>query len=204
MPKKKSEDNLLGLTKKQAVMIGVVVFLFALAFFFRGFFIAASVNGRPIARIKIVQELERQGGKNVLDQQVSEILLLQEAKRRKITVSEKEIEDELKKIESTVQKQGRSLDQLLSAQNMTRKDLKKQLMIQKTLEKMFEGKIKVTDDEVDKFVEENKELITQGTETKNVKTEARQQLQQQKLNQEVQKLLEDLKKKASILYFVNY
>jgi len=198
-----SQPEHLKLSKNQIILI-VVVAVAGLLFYFKGLLIAATVNGSPISRWSVIKQLEKTGGKQTLDSLVTKELLLQEAKKKKITVSEQEINQEISKIEASVKKQGGTLDQALKAQGMTRVDFKEQVKLQKTLEKMFTDQLKVTEKEIDQFIETNKNSIPQTTNSAAIRESVRQQLQQSKLGQKVQELIANLKKSAKINYFINY
>lgn len=180
-----------------AIVLGV---LFAL----KGLFIAVVVNGQPISRLSIINQLEKQGGKKTLESLIVKALIFQEAKKQNVSVDKKEVDGELNKIKDQLQKQGQSLDQALSVQGLTQQDLVEQITLQKMIEKMVGKDIKITDKEVSDYIEENKEAFPQGVSSEQIKQQALQQIKQQKLGEKVQVWLADLQKKASVLYFVNY
>lgn len=192
------------LEKKHLTIFIILTAVIGLLFFLRSYFVAVSVNGQPISRLAITSQLEKQGGKQVLDSLVAKTLILQEAKKRGITVADKEANDEIKSIELRITAQGQNLNQLLAFQGMSREDLKEQVIIQKIVEKMFRDEIKVSDKEIDQYVEANKSTLSQSTDSAQIRATAQTQLQQQNLNQKVQSLIAELKKKARIHYFVNY
>ena len=183
--------------------MGVLVFI-TVVFLAKGLFIAAFVNGTPITRFALIKELEKQGGKRVLDSLVTRELILQEAKKKKVVVSSSEVDREIKKIEENTSKQGQNLDQLLTLQGMTRNDLKDQIRVQLTVEKLLASKTKVSDKEVDEFIQKNTPETEDETQKAPTKDEAREQLRQQKLQMEAPALIEQLKKNAKISTFVNY
>ena len=42
----------------------IIIVLITLGFLFKGLFVVALVNGQPITRLSLIQELEKQGGGN--------------------------------------------------------------------------------------------------------------------------------------------
>lgn len=191
------------LSKNQIILL-VVVVLVAILFYFKSLFIAATVNGTPISRLDVIQRLEKATGKQTLDSLITKELLLQEASKRKITISDQEINKEIIKIAANIKKQGGTLEQALAAQGMSQSDLRDQVKLQKILEKMFADKLKVTEKEIDQFIEANKNNIPQAAGQSTIRESVRQQLQQNKLGPKVQELIANLKKAAQINYFVNY
>jgi len=174
-----------------------------LAYIYKGLFIAATVNGSPISRLAIIQELEKASGKNLLDSLIIEKLVQNEANAKKITVSNDEINGEIKKIEDRIVAQGSTLDAALAAQGMTMEDLKKQIILQKEVEKMVADKINVTDEEVTQYIKDNAISIPEGQEATTT-AQIKDELRNQKLNKEAAALITTLKSQAKIRYFVNY
>jgi len=190
-------------TKKRVITFLVIVLVLTGVYFSRSLIFAAWVNGKPVYRYSLVRELEKQGGKQVLASLVEQALISAEAKKSNVTISEIEIETEIKKIEETISGQGISLDEALNLRGMTRKDLEKQINTQKIVEKILASKILLTDQEVKDYFNANKTLFGQNPVFDKVKDQVRAQLFQQKLSEQYNTWITDLKTKAKILYFIN-
>lgn len=191
--------------KRSPIVIGIIIILIlVLLYSVKGLFVAAMVNNRPISRLAVIRELEKHSGKQAIDSLITKQLILEEASRRKVKVSEKEVDDEIKNIKKNVESQGQKFDQLLQSQGLTEDDLESQILISKTVEKLFKNDLKVSDDEINKFIEANKAAIPADAKQEEVKKNARTQLEQQKLSQKAQELIANLKKKAKIDYYVTY
>lgn len=188
---------------KAAVVVAVVIILGALAFYCKGLFVAAMVNGSPISRLAVIHELESASGKKALDSLITKKLLNDEAAKKGITVTSDELNAEIKKIDDQVKAQGGTLDQALSQQGMTRKDMEEQLTLQKKLEKLLGDKIAVTDEEAIKLLTDSKVAVPKGEEEK-YKEQAKEQIRGQKLNAASGTFIDGLRTQASIQYFVNY
>ena len=188
---------------KTAIIIAVIIALGALGYVFKGFFIAATVNGSPISRLAVIQKLEKASGKSLLDSLITERLIQNEAKAKKIVVSDEEINGEIKKIEDQIIAQGGTLDEALLSQGMSMDELKEQLILQKQVEKLVADKINVTDEEVAKYIIDNAVPVIKGQEAA-TNDQIRSDLRNQKLNQEANILITTLKSEAKIRYFVNY
>lgn len=194
----------IGISRKWVITAGVIIVVIALLYVMRSWFVVAFVNGQPITRYALIQELERQGGKQTLNTLVTKALIQQEANKQHVTVSDKEVDNEINKIKASVEKQGQKLDQLLSAQGMTMDALKEQVRTQKLVEKMLGKNIIVTDKEVNDYIEQNKSTFPEGTDPNMMKSQVKDQLRQQKLSTKIQSWLQDLQAKAKINYLVNY
>jgi parvulin-like peptidyl-prolyl isomerase len=191
--------------KKIVLGIGIaVIALVLLAVLFKSIFIAAIVNGEPVTRLSVISVLEKQGGKTTLDNLITKKLILQEAKKRNVLVTQSDIDKEIKKIESNLQTQGSTLDQALSSQGMTKSDLNEELKIQVALSKMVGTTATITKKEINDFVTENKAQMTPETTDEQFREQATQALKQQKLQVKTQDFVKNLQDKAQVTHFVSY
>ena len=148
--------------------------------------------------------MEKRSGKQVLSSLIVRSLILEEAQKKGIIVSQQEIDSAVKQVEDSIKKQGQSLDQALSLQGLSKSDFIAQMRLQKMVEKMFADKTKVTDKEVADYAEKNKSTMPADMKPEEINSAVRQQLEQTKLSGLVQPWIADLQKKAKILYLVNY
>lgn len=190
--------------KKAFVIILALLVLGALLYLSRSFFLAATVNGQPITRFALTKELEKRAGNETLQNLIEKALILQEAKRQKITISKDEIDNQVKSIEDTLKGQNMTLKDALTARGLSMNDLLDQIKLQKTVEALLAKNIQVSDSEIEAYFNQNKDSFGKNAKLADVKEEIRQQLIQQKLNQEYSKWISDLKAKAKINYFVHF
>lgn len=189
--------------KRIAAFLAILIFV-SLVYFLKGQLVVATVNGKPIWRLTLLGELEKQAGQEVLDSLITKTLILQEAKKQKVTVSEDEINQEVKTIEEKIREQGQDLDNLLSLQGMSRVELREQIKIQKMVEKMVGGNIEVSDQEIDDYLAKNKDSLPQEASSEEIREGARQQIKQQKISEEIQTWISSLKEKATINYLRHF
>lgn len=174
----------------------IALILAAVLYYFRGMFVVARVNGAFVTRKDYVAEMQRLSGKRALDNVITLELVQQEAKKKKISVSNKEVEAETQKVRNGLTAQGQTLEQALKENGMTMSDLNQQVKIQLMIKKLLADKIKVSDKEVTAYIAENKETAPQSKET------VREQLESQKLNQAFGPWISDLKAKSKINTFI--
>ena len=186
---------------KQSLLLLILIFL-GMLYYFKGIFVAAIVNGKPISRLRVIKELEIQAGKKVLDTLITESLVKDAAKKQNITITDSELNDELQKIEKSLLAQKQDLNEALKAQGLTRESLKEQIKLQKIIEKLFAKDIKVSGKEVQDFIEKNKTSIPEGENESSIKKQAQMQLAQEKLSQKFQSWITDQRTKSNIIYFM--
>lgn len=193
-------------TKNKTFSIGllVVVIAFTAGYFLKSFFIVAMVNGRPISRLRVIKELERRQGLAILDSLISEDLVRQEANKKGIKINPADTADEIKSIEDSLKAQNTTIDQALASQGMTVKDLEKNIEMQKMIEVLLADKTAVTDEEVQKYIDDNKTSYPEGTNMDQVKSLVKQQLVQQKVATGFQTWMDALRKASKINILVKY
>ncbi len=191
-------------TGQKAIFLVFVMALVFVLYSVKDFFIAATVNGYPLSRFAIVSELEKQGGQQVLDNLVNEMLIVQEARKANVNVSDTDVNAKVEEVRAQVEGQGQNLDELLSARAMSMDDLKKQLTTQIYIEQLLSDKIATTDEEITAFLETNKDYLPEGLSEDEYKNLAREELKQQKLSTEFATWIEGVKASANINYFVEY
>lgn len=197
--------------KPQIIGAVVIVAIIILLYIFRSQFVAATVNGQPISRAAYNTELQKEAGQKSMDALVTKMLVLQEANKQNVTVSDKEVNDQIATIKQQLAKQGETLDQALKSQNLTQSDLQEQIKISQLIQKMLAKNTKVTDKDISDYLAKAATQAQQDqTANPNVtptptpsKDQVKQMLQQEKLNSQFQPWLQNLKAKAKITYFIN-
>lgn len=190
--------------KKSYIIIALgIVALGVLIYLVRGFFVVALVNGQPITRLEVIQQLEKTTGKQVLDGMIVKALVLQEANKKRVTVSDKDISDEVKRVEDLLAKSGQKLDQALAMRGLSQAEWKEQIKLQKLAEKIV-GDIAVSDKEVADYISQNKEALGTDTPEDQLKKDVQEQLKSQKISEKIQTWLESLKTSAKINYLIKY
>ena len=173
--------------------IMVVIIALGLLFWFqRSLFLAGNINGRLITTPQFYSKLAKSGGEEVFQSIVQDTLIKQEAAKKGVSVSEKEIKAKLKELEDRLGG-PEALKSALAQNNTTITDLREQIVTQVLAEKLLAEKIKVTEAEVQKYIKENKQAAVGLT-----KEQVKQTLRSQKLSQEFGIWFEEVKKKANI------
>lgn len=200
-----TKKGLANKLKRPKVFIPLIIIILALTIFsLKGLFVAVLVNGQPITRLSIIAELEKQSGKQALSAIVNQTLILQEARKKNVEVSQKEIDDAAKQIEESLKTQGQNLNTALAQQGMTKQDFLMQLKLRNLVEKLLADKTKVTDKEIADYIEKNKATFPTDMKENEIKKSVGEQLKQQKMGSASQAWLAELNKNAKINYFVNY
>ncbi|MEK7513344.1 MAG: SurA N-terminal domain-containing protein [Patescibacteria group bacterium] len=183
--------------KIAAVSLGIIL----LAFFLKNQVVVAWVNGRPIWRRDYNKTVVKIAGKQAMDNLTTQSMVLSEAKKQKVDVTQDEIEAEIKRLEEMLTGQGQNLDELLAAQNLTRKDITEEIRMQKLIEKLV-GSAEVSDEEVDTYIADNKTMFDKTAKIKELKPSIKKQLEQQKLSGKIQELVAKLQQEAKVLSWI--
>lgn len=207
-PIKLKKPLVFGKFKVKGDTAGIALIVAALVlgvlYYFRGLVIAATVNGQPVSRVEIIKTLEKTSGKAALDNAITEMLVLQEAKKLNKLPTSADIDKEVESVRTQLKDSGQALEELLSYQGVTMEQFRKQLMLQKTVENILSDKLTVSQAEIDGFIEDNKAAIPEGMTQEELVKIAQQQVKSQKIATEFQNWLDMVKTKSDINYLVKY
>ncbi len=184
-------------------IILIIVIFFLLGTFIyknKSYFIVASINNVPISSLTLYSEMKKQTGKQILDRVIIEKLITQEAAKRGIKVEDAEITKEVEKIKQSFT-QGLTLESVLAQQGLTIDDVHKDITIRLLATKMVEDKIQVTDEEINEYIKQTTTLAQSGSPPP-TQEEVKNNLKEQKTNEELQNLINELKTQAKINIFI--
>ncbi|MDD2822647.1 MAG: SurA N-terminal domain-containing protein [Candidatus Daviesbacteria bacterium] len=188
------------LRKNKLIYLAIVIIIIALiASYKKGLFIAATVNGAPITNLEVLKREDEQFHQTTVEKLIEEKLILGEAQKKGVKVTEAEIDAKIADIEKQVGGAA-ALDSLLTQQGQTRTGIRTQIKISLSLEKMYQNEASVSAEEITKFIEENKEQLQSSTPAEMTK-EATDYLRSQKLNQVFSQKFQEIKKAANIQIF---
>lgn len=200
--KEQSAQRLTARQRRMIAIAAIIVLPLAVLFYFRGHFVAAVVDGQPISRWRVVQELERQGGKTTLEGLIVSTLIENEAREKGLSVSEQEVDEEINNIKASIADAGGVFEGALAERGYTEESLRRSIEMQLQMRKLLAEKIVVTDQEIDAYVTDNK--ITVPKDPKEFREGIKKSLEEQKFGQEIEGLITSLKAKANIRYYVKY
>ncbi|MFC3748810.1 peptidylprolyl isomerase [Paenibacillus sp. GCM10012306] len=115
----------------------------------------ATVNGENITKSQLYDKMVEAGGPSTLQSLITTTLVSQEAKKANITVTDADIAEELSDLKAQFGGEE-AFNSALAQSGMTLDDLKKQMPLQVELRKILEPQVKITDDEIKKYYDENK------------------------------------------------
>ncbi len=133
-----------------------------------------------------------------LDGLITEILLVKAA--QSYTVSEEEVSEEYNAIKAGFETEEQ-FNEALKANNLTSETLKERLEQQLKIDQFFlanMSEVAVTEEELQQLFEEYTEMIEEELEFEEVKVALEQEIVQQKQDEEVGKIIQQLKEEAEI------
>lgn len=193
-----------GRIKKSLLIPIILIILAGLLFYFKGLFLAATVNGQPIWRYNLIRELEKQSGKRALDAIVTKELVLQEAKKQNVTISDDEVNKEIDKLKENLKKENQDLNQLLASEGISEPEFREQIRLQKIVEKIAGKDIQITDQEVSDYISKNKDMFPKDSKPEDLKAQVKDQLIQQRLSEKIQEWITSLRNEAKINYYLQF
>lgn len=129
--------------------------------------VVATVNGVEIGKQQLFDELIRNGGAQVLNNLINEELVKQEADKAGVQVTDDDLNKELDSFKKSLSlSSDEEFDMMLMQYGMSKEDLKKQMPMQVRLRKLLEPKTDVTEEEMQKYYDENKEMLATPEQVK--------------------------------------
>lgn len=202
-----NSEKFMGLSEKitnfkpnrKFYVVGVILLIVILLVYKKELVIAAMVDGKPISNIELQLKLNQQFRAQVLDQMVTEKIIMDEAAKNNAVPTEADIDKKIADIETQVGG-AKALDSLLSQQNQTRASIRDQIKLPLAMEKLYAKEATVSAAEVENFITTNKDYL-KATDSASQALEAENILKQQKLSQISAQKFQELKQKAKIQIF---
>ena len=185
------------ISKKYLYAVAVVLAVIGILFAASRFWVVAWVDNKPITRFELYSLLEKRDEGKTTEELIQEKLLLSEGQKQRQAVSDGEVEAEMKKVEDA-QGGPAQLDQILAMNRLSREDFKKLVQLNLLKQKLFGQGINITDEDVDKYIEENKDSLPPGildnpesSEAAKLGESVKEQLKQMKINENFNKWLDE-------------
>lgn len=187
-----------GSKKPWKHIVLIAILLIGVIFWkFKGQFVVAMVNGQPVSRWQLNDQLIKKFGVQALESMINERLIISAMRQKGIFVTTFDINARQKQIENRLQGKM-TLDDALKAQGMTNEDFKRQLEIQISIEKFFDKDASVSSKEVEDYIGQNKEAYKNATDPAALKLEVENTLKQQKIADLFEKWFAEIRKNAKI------
>ncbi|MBS4210213.1 peptidylprolyl isomerase [Bacillus sp. FJAT-50079] len=135
------------------IVVGLAV-IFGAAFTQRE--IVANVDGEKITKNELYDVLVEHYGTDTLDTMITDKIVELEAKKEKISISNKEIDDELADYKEAYGGEE-AFNSLLEQSGIDEKQVQDDIKQYITLKKLIEPRINITDEEMKEYFEENKD-----------------------------------------------
>lgn len=184
---------------KNVYLVLLIAGILLLAVFKKGWFVAAMVNGQPVSNLDLQGRLNHEFRDQTLNQMLNEKIILDEAAKENALPSEAEVNKKISEIETSVGG-AQAFNNLITQQGQSRESVKKQLRIQLSIEKLYAKDATVSADEINKYIETNRDNL-RATDSASLEKEAADTLRQQKLSQVFQQKFQSLRQKAKIQIF---
>lgn len=184
---------------KHFYVVLAVIGILALAVYQKSWFVAAMVNNQPVSNLDLQSRLNQQFRQQTLSQMINEKIILDEARKNKIIVTDGEINSKISQLEVNVGG-AKMLDSLLSQQNQTRDSLKNQIKLQLIIEKLYGQEATISAEEVSQFIDQNKDQLQATTSAEQTK-ETTEILKQQKISRTFSNKFQELRNQAKIQIF---
>lgn len=125
----------------------------------------ARVNGEPITKDQLFDALYAQHGREILDQLITRVLIVQEAKKLDLEVSDEELDEEINKIiDESFQGSEENFLMLLGMYGLTLETFREDARLNLLVRKLALSQIDPTEEDARQFFEDNFHLYEQPEE----------------------------------------
>jgi hypothetical protein len=185
------------ITRKYLYAVAGVVVLIGLLFVASRFWVIAWVDNKPVTKFELYSLLEKRDQGKTSEELITEKLLESEGQKQHASVSDAEVQAEVKKVE---EQQGGpdQLKQVLAANGTSYEEFQKLVKRQLLIQKLFGGGIDITDADVDKYMTDNKDALPpailenpQSSEAAKLKESVKEQLKWGKISENYQKWIQE-------------
>jgi foldase protein PrsA len=118
----------------------------------------AKIDGEAISKDDLYDEMVNQYGAATVEQMISDKIVALEAKKQKVNISDAELNKEVEQLKESYGGED-VFNQMLESNNTTVDVLKEDLENYLTLRKLLEPQIKITDDDLKTYFDENKDSL---------------------------------------------
>lgn len=184
---------------KTIYVILIIAGLLLLAVYKKSWFIAATVNGSPITNLDLQMRLNREFRTQILNQLINERIILNEAVKNNVVVSDADINKKISEIEASVGGAD-ALNAMLTQQGQSRDTIRQQIKLQLAIEKLYAKDATISAEEVTKFIETNKDQL-RATDSAGQQKESYDALRNQKITQTFSQKFQELRTQAKIQLF---
>ncbi len=182
--------------KRTIALAATLIVLGGLLYLAGRYAVVAWVDNRPITRFELYSELEKTSGKELTEQLILQNLIRSEGKQKGIVLSAAEIDAEYKKHE---EQQGgpEQFEQILQMRSQTRDSYRSLIELQLIVNRIFGEGVTVTEQQIDQFIEQNKDNIPAASEgatpadKAQLRNDVREQLLQEQINPKVSEWLKN-------------
>ena len=141
----------------------------------------ATVNGETITKDELYQAMLTEGGRQVLDRLITNLLILQEGKRLGITVTDEEIDARIQNlINANFYGMADSFYQALEQYGLTEESLKKDIKTELILRKIAGEQISISDEEAREYFKANQQNynIPEQVEARHILVDTREEAEE--------------------------
>lgn len=185
------------ITRKYIYAVLAVLVVAGLLMAASKYWVVAWVDNKPVTKLELYSMLEKRDQGKTSEELIVEKLLQSEGQKQKQSISDAEVEAEVKKVE-TQQGGKEQLDQVLAANGTTYEDFRQLVKRQLLIQKLFGQGINITDEDVNKYIEENKDALPpsvmenpESSETAQLKESVKEQLKWTQVSQNYSKWVQE-------------
>ena len=192
------------LKKVLVIVLGLLILDLGIQAWFRSAVVAYSPKGIVVTYGEVFKKFKEEKTPTTLalltQKIISEEIVLKEAKKRNITVTEDDINAYLKRLEQLT---GVPVETLLAQTGLTEEEFKELLKLNILVDKLVNVDYEPTEEEIKKYYEENKEILFKDKSLDEVKEQIKFTLIEEKKQVEQNNWFLETLKEYDVTYFLD-
>ncbi|WP_081797976.1 peptidylprolyl isomerase [Neobacillus dielmonensis] len=147
------------------ILVLVVALAVVLGFTLKKGEAVAKFNGESITKDELYSEMVKQYGSATVDKMIADKIVTAEAAKKKIAVSDNEVNKQINALKESYGGED-VFNQMIASNGTTLTQVKEDLKNYLTIKKLLEPQIKITDEEMKTYFEENKDSFAEPEQVK--------------------------------------
>lgn len=166
----------------------------------KGWIVVALVDGRPIYSWQLNHSLRTRFGQQTLEGMIGEMLIVREAGKSGVTVTEDDLKMKQKEILSSLGQEV-NLSDFLKFQGLSESDFYQQLKMQLLVERLLTKDLTITEKDVDNFIATNRAVLVATTQAE-LREEAKRSIISSTVSEKIQLWFTELRKASNVMKFL--
>ena len=180
----------------------VITLVILISLYSKGVIAIATINNRPVTMNELIEFLRRDNEENIINQAITERIILLAAKKRNVQVTAQETQQEIERLTQVAAENGQTIYELMQTAEEDSATLEKNVKLRMTLYQVVGSGEPITEEEIEKYVEANSELYKED-EKEIIQAELESLLLDEDISADYDSWIKDAKANTDVDYIID-